>query len=65
MSGYATKVICPDCTRGVHQHDTYPDGTGAGCPKQGITGDIHSECICPIRIPGVARKHCSTCRCYG
>ena len=65
MSIYPTKVICPDCQRGNHQHDTYWDGTGAGCPRQGVPGDIRSECICPIRIPGVPQKHCSTCRCSG
>lgn len=62
-------TICPACTSGNHQHDTYlADGADAGCPNQGVPGDPHSECTCPIRLPRDPRlrranAHCPTCTC--
>jgi hypothetical protein len=55
--------LCAPCAAGNHSHDTYPDGSDAGCPNLAQNHEHPNDgCCCPAVVPvRIAGTHTCTC----
>lgn len=56
-------TLCASCAAGHHPHDTYPDGSDAGCPNLAQDHKHPDDgCRCPaVGAVQITSRHRCTC----